>query len=172
MLYFSRSTLLAPSSNISFGILMHSLCLNFTFIFRIFYAPIFRFGKTCVQSLLVFGILFFFWTLQMLSHALWDFGTTSPSCFVLWCFYAGLVMLRLFRIPAGYSPHTSISALNIRSLFSSVLHSGLGGFGGPKIQITARKPKPSSGVKGLEGVSRSLLYSTYFYNHLFVCICG
>lgn len=32
------------------------------------------------------------------------------------------------------------------------------------------KSKSSFGRKGLGGGSRSLLYSTYFYNHLFICI--
>lgn len=61
-------------------------------------------------------------------------------------------MLRLFRVPAGYSLHTSISALNIRySLFSSVLHSGLGGFFSGGAQDTdniTRKPKAILVSKG------------------------
>lgn len=120
-----------------FGILTHSLCLNFTFIFEYSTHQSSVLGRHVFnQSLLVFGILCFVLDTSDLTFAC-PVGfrhvgpTTSPSCFVLWCFYVCLAMLRLFRIPAGYSPHTSISTLHVRSsLFSPVLHSGLGVFFG------------------------------------------
>lgn len=128
MLYCSCSFLLT-SSNIFFLILTHSLCLNFTY-FRIFYTLIFRFGKVCVQSIPSgFGTFWFVLDapdafILSLSQSLWDFRMLVVWIYlllhphlILFCgaFLYASAVLWLIRIPLGYSPHTSISALNIRS---------------------------------------------------------
>lgn len=126
--------------HIFFWILTHSLCLNFTFIFEYSTHSSSVLGRVCVQSIPSgFGTLWFVLhapdaPILSLSQsygisACWLFGFTSYYIPILFCsvvlFLYASAVLWLIRIPLGYSPHTSISALNIRSsLFFLVLHSG------------------------------------------------
>lgn len=146
------------------------------------------------QSLPVLEYFVLFWKSQtplpLHSHfrmlcgisARWLFGFTTylRALLILLC-SAVFVCLRdtailwLFHTPVGYSPHTSLSALNIRSslLSQCCIAGGWVFFSGGGVTVECGmtqlgNQKSSLERKGPGEVSRSLLYSIYFYNHLFI----
>lgn len=111
VLYCSRYFLLAPSSNISLGIWTHSLCLNFTFTFEYSTHSSSVLGRHVFnQSLPILEYFVLFWTSQTPLHSHFHVGFT---------FYlrALLISCSTFFICLRDSLHTSLSALNILSLF-------------------------------------------------------